>query len=941
MKKFTHGLALLAALLCISGRALAQAPEQDCFKGIPVCQPVYTQANSYSGEGTVEELDNTNQDCLGSGEKNGVWYIINVTAPGNLEFTITPNDLADDYDFAMWDITGVGCDAIFNYTTNTTNPFLPVRCNYSGTPGATGCSNTITGSQWELGLAVNTGQTFALYVSNFEDLTQNGYMLDFSPSTASIYDTLKPYFANATVTCSFVNDYIDVVMSEPVKCSSLASDGSDFAINLPSGYTVTGVTSSACAAGGNSTITFRINFSGVLPPGAYTITAQNGNDGNTLQDNCGNTQDIGDVINFTMNAAVPPKIIQIDTPACISARLILDRPIKCATVATDGSDFQITGPGPVTISKAKPIGCNASGTTDTIQIYFSQSIFVPGTYTLNVVTGTDTNSISDTCGLSIVDPATFVVSDQGGVIGSAMPSVLCEPGYVQLNSQTLLPPPAATLECGPHVTPLSGTGLPFTVGTGTTGTATYTPFYSYYHDARTQIIYSAADLQAAGITSGTITNLAFNITQKNSIYPFNGFTIKIGCTNATGVTAFLSGLTTVYGPVSYTSTTGVNSFALSTPFDWDGSSNLVVEICFDNTQYSPFPGNDLVAYTMSAPNSTFTRYQDGATGCAMTSTTGSGGSTANRPNITFTVVPPPPGTYGFTWTPGDFVADSSQSNTTAFVPQTTTYQIQIMDTFRCYRRDTAQVIVSVRAPVLAGSDTAICFGDSFQMSAGGGVSYSWYPATGLSCTSCPDPIASPTVTTTYYAVITDVYGCSDTLSKTIVVNPLPVVNAGPDTTILFGESAQLYVAATGGMYYVWDPITALNNPNIPNPIATPQVTTTYTVLVIDTNQCRMTDSVKVIVDMDEPLFVPSGFSPNGDGRNDVFRVANLTFQKVQEFRVFNRWGQEVYNSTDNRKGWDGTYKGKKQDPGVYQYIIKVAHPDGRSQVFKGDVTLVL
>lgn len=942
MKKFTHGLAILAALLCISGRVYAQAPEQDCFNGIPVCQPVYTQANSFSGEGTVEELDGTNQDCLGSGEKNGVWYIINVTSPGILEFTITPNDMSDDYDFGLWDITGVGCDGIFNYTSGTTNPFLPVRCNYSGTPGATGCSNTITGGPWDVGLPVNTGQTLALYISNFEDLTQNGYTLDFSPSTASIYDTVKPHFAFATVTCSFVNDYIDVAMSEPVQCNTLAADGSDFSINLPTGYTIDSVVSASCNAGGSSTITYRIHFSGVLPAGTYTITAQPGSDGNTLQDNCGNFQDAGDAINFIMNPAIPPKIIKVDTPACISARLILDRAISCKTVAEDGSDFQVSGPSAVSVIKAKPISCNAGNMTDTIMIYFDKSIFIPGTYTINVVTGTDTNSISDTCGLSIVDPVTFVVSDQGGVIGTASPNVLCEPGYVQLDAQTLVAAPADTLECGPHQTALTGAGTPFAIGTGTTGTATYTPFYSYFHDARTQILYTAADLQAAGLASGTITDLAFNITQKNSIYPFNGFTIKIGCTSATGITSFLSGLTTVYGPVSYTSTTGVNSFALTTPFDWDGTSNLVVEVCFDNTQFSPFPGNDLVAYTASAPNSTFTRYQDGGTGCAMTSTTGSGGSTANRPNATFTVVPAPAGSYGFTWTPGDFVADTTQSNTTAFVPNTRIYQIQIMDTNRCYRRDTAQVIVSERAPTLTpDGDTAICFGDGIRLQAGGGVSYSWYPTTGLSCSSCPDPVAAPTVTTTYYAVITDQYGCSDTLTKTIIVNPLPVVDAGTDTTILFGESAQLYAAATGGMYYVWDPITALNNPNIPNPVANPQLTTTYTVLVIDTNQCRMTDSVRVIVDTDEPLFVPSGFSPNGDGRNDIFRVANLTFQKVQEFRVFNRWGQEVYNNPDNRKGWDGTFQGKKQDPGVYQYIIKVAHPDGRTQIFKGDVTLVL
>lgn len=935
MKKVTLGLTLMALLFC-AGKAMAQAPEQDCFNGISVCQPVYSQANSYSGEGTVEELDGTNQDCLGSGEKNGVWYIINVTSPGNLEFTITPNDLTDDYDFGMWDITGVGCDAIFNYATGTTNPYLPVRCNYSGSPGATGCSNTITGAQWELGLPVNAGQTFALYISNFEDATQNGYTLDFSASTASIYDTVKPYFASALVKCSFVNDHVEVTMSEPVKCSSLAADGSDFSINLPSGYFITSASSTSCAAGAGSTVKYTIYFNAVLPAGTYTITAQNGSDGNTLQDNCGNFQLVGETISFTMNPATPPKIIQIDTPACAGARLILDRRIKCSSVASDGSDFQVSGPSTVNVVSAMPVGCDASGLTDTIQIYFAGSVVSPGTYTLSVHNGIDGDGIADTCGLSVVDPATFVVSDQGGVVATASPNLLCEPGYTQLSSVLLLPPPPSTLVCGPHNGVLAGPSTNATVGSGATGTTNYTPFYGLFEDARMQMVYTAAELHAAGLDTGTITQLKFNITAQNSDIPYDNFNIKIGCTGVATLTGFETGLSQVYGPVSYSTTPGVNTVTLATPFDWDGVSNLVIEICFDNIDWT---SSDAVQFTATSTNTVFHRHQDGATGCSMSNTTGTGGASPNRPNITFTMVPFIPGGYGLTWTPSSFVGDTSAQNTVAFVPQTTTYQVQIMDTFRCYRRDTAHVIVSVRQPGL-GADTAICYGDAAQLSASGGTTYNWYPADGLSCTNCPNPTASPATTTTYYVAIFDIYGCSDTLSTTVVVNPLPVVNVTDDTTILYGESVPLYAASSGGMYYVWDPVTGLNNPNVPNPIASPLVSTTYTVLVIDTNQCRMTDSVRVTIDMDEPLFVPSAFSPNGDGKNDVFRVTNLTFQKLLEFRVFNRWGQEVFNTNNGRKGWDGTWHGQVQDPGVYQYIIKVSHPDGRLQIFKGDVTLI-
>jgi gliding motility-associated-like protein len=87
--------------------------------------------------------------------------------------------------------------------------------------------------------------------------------------------------------------------------------------------------------------------------------------------------------------------------------------------------------------------------------------------------------------------------------------------------------------------------------------------------------------------------------------------------------------------------------------------------------------------------------------------------------------------------------------------------------------------------------------------------------------------------------------------------------------------------------------------------------------------------------------VPNAFSPNGDGKNDLFRVGTVrNMINVQEFRIFNRWGQELFYSTDISKGWDGTFKGVKQDPGVYHYMMRVAYANGKTAFIKGDVTLV-
>lgn len=937
MKKYYTPLLFVAFFLLGSLAARAQyyppnQPEQDPCGALPICGNSFTTPYAYDGYGALNQMSQFAGGCYD--ESASVWLKIEVATAGDIVFAITPAIASNDYDFTVFNMTGVPC-ANLSYTQM-------VRCNGSQY-GYTGLSPSGTGvfsapgpfPAFNIPIAASAGDVYYILINNFTTTNVAGFTIDFAGSTATFVSGATPEFAAIATACSYSND-VTIHLSKPVKCSSIAPDGSDF--NIP-GAVIASAVGINCIPGGYAD-RITLTFASPLPAGGYVINAQVGSDGNTLLDLCDNALQIPESINFNVSPETAPAMISVDDPACYKARIRFDRKIKCSTVAANGSDFLITGPGPVTVIKATPVGCNANGLTDTVDLKFDGSIFTPGTYTISVQQGSDGDVIEDSCEIVAAGTINFNVSDQGGVIASVSPVILCEPGYVQLSSQALVPPPAATLECGLHGGSPTGTGVPFTVGTGTSGTATYTPFYSYYHDAKTQIVYSAADMQAAGLSSGTITQIAFNITQKNSIYPFNGFTIKMGCTNAVGVTSFISGLSTVYGPSSYTSTAGTNTFTLTDPFDWDGSSNIVIEICFDNTQYSPFPGNDLVAYTVSAPASTFTRYTDGAVGCAMTSTSGFGGATPNRPNITFTVVPPPPGVYGYTWTPGSFVADTTLQNTVAFVPQTSVYQVQIMDTFRCYRRDTTQVIVSERNPILVPSgDTSICAGETIQLNALGGANYEWFPPNGLSCTNCPHPTATPPYTTQYSVAIIDQYGCSDTLSVNVIVDQLPPVQVLEDSIIVkYGTEVPLHV--TGAGQYLWSPASLLNNPTSPNPTVTVTEPMVITVQGLDTNGCASTDSVYIGVDYRDHLMVPTAFSPNGDGKNDIFRIANFSFQKLQEFRVFNRWGQEVFSTNDGKQGWDGTWKGGMQDPGVYQFIIRVAYPDGYVDTYKGDVTLI-
>lgn len=153
--------------------------------------------------------------------------------------------------------------------------------------------------------------------------------------------------------------------------------------------------------------------------------------------------------------------------------------------------------------------------------------------------------------------------------------------------------------------------------------------------------------------------------------------------------------------------------------------------------------------------------------------------------------------------------------------------------------------VGVDQAVTAGPDDTICVGESIRLKASGAVSYRWSPASGLSCADCAEPMANPTVTTTYRLNAITTNGCTVVDQVTVVVRPLPVVDAGANVSICRGASTTL--RATGAQSYSWSPATGLSCTDCPNPVATPAVTTVYTVVGTSRDGCTATDKVTVTV----------------------------------------------------------------------------------------------
>lgn len=263
---------------------------------------------------------------------------------------------------------------------------------------------------------------------------------------------------------------------------------------------------------------------------------------------------------------------------------------------------------------------------------------------------------------------------------------------------------------------------------------------------------------------------------------------------------------------------------------------------------------------------------------------------------------------------------------------------------KCQAKDSVFTKVAPYPNASLGKDLTICYGTRVLLSGAiTGTVFSWKPTNSLINENTISPTAGPTKTTAYILTVSDTVGCPKQSTDTIIVNVIPkvVAYAGKDTIVLPGQPLQL--KATGGTIYSWIPITGLSDPNIANPIAIlPNSidSITYTVTVSDGN-CKATDKVFVQVYNKAPdIIVPSAFTPNADGKNDVIRPILFGISKLNYFSIYNRLGQLIFNTTEFNKGWDGNFSGVAQPSGTYVYQTLGADYLGNTVFRKGTVVLI-
>jgi gliding motility-associated-like protein len=193
-------------------------------------------------------------------------------------------------------------------------------------------------------------------------------------------------------------------------------------------------------------------------------------------------------------------------------------------------------------------------------------------------------------------------------------------------------------------------------------------------------------------------------------------------------------------------------------------------------------------------------------------------------------------------------------------------------------------------------------------------------------------------------IYTDLNGCTDTSTASINVQQ-NYLDAGPDETISLGDSLMLFVDSDGSL--TWSPALGLSCIDCFNPIASPLQTTVYLLTEIDANGCLATDLITIYVEnADEyTIFIPNTFTPNGDLSNDYFMPYGYNIDRILSLQIYDRWGFLMYHNEDiypgdNIGGWDGTFKGKPVNAGVYAYIVEFLLPDGSIVQRGGNVTLL-
>lgn len=280
---------------------------------------------------------------------------------------------------------------------------------------------------------------------------------------------------------------------------------------------------------------------------------------------------------------------------------------------------------------------------------------------------------------------------------------------------------------------------------------------------------------------------------------------------------------------------------------------------------------------------------------------------------------------------------------------TTRYVVTAVNFAGCIATDEVTVTVIDKVDASISGNAEICIGESVQLQgsiiSNGhlGSRVVWFPVNDLDNPASLTPWATPANTVVYTMVAFSGSCAPDTNRVTVTVNPLPDIELGGPLRVLEEERITLNpISNSNIIYYAWDYNSVLSCLDCANPTALITAPEHFVLTVADENGCYNKDSIRVTVAgfCEDNVFVPKAFSPNQDEVNDKLYVRSLHIADLKYFKVFDRWGNKVFETSNQQEGWNGIYHGRKLNPAVFVYGLEAVCTNGKTIRMKGNVTLL-
>ncbi len=305
----------------------------------------------------------------------------------------------------------------------------------------------------------------------------------------------------------------------------------------------------------------------------------------------------------------------------------------------------------------------------------------------------------------------------------------------------------------------------------------------------------------------------------------------------------------------------------------------------------------------------------------------------------------------YSWTPAATLNNATAKEPLATPADAVTEYKVLASLGKCTATDKIKITTVPYPLVNAGKDTTVCFEKPVMLhGSSNGSSYRWSPANVVEHATSLSTKAFPHNSTQFILSATDTLGCPKPATDSVMVSMLPkiVVNAGNDTSAVIDQQLQLH-GISNAQFYHWSPATAMNNSEIANPVinVTGDLLSSgldfinYTLTASTLEGCNAKDDIKVYLFKTGPsIFMPSAFTPNRDGLNDEIRPLLAGMRRLDYFRIYNRYGQLVFETRQVGKGWDGTINGQLQSSGIFVYDCHATDYMGMPKISKGSFLLV-